>query len=421
MIQKELLKQVILDNRKDVERQVVIRRDFPMEDFSNYVLVGVRRAGKSFLLYQQIQENLRKGISWNQMLYINFEDERLMGMEAADLNLILEVHGSMSSQRPMLFMDEIQNITGWEKFARRLADNKYKVYITGSNAKMLSRDVATTLGGRYMTVNVFPYNFKEYLQANGVASDPLYFSSTEGKGNIQRLFDEYMHFGGFPEAAVLTAKRDYLNSVYQKIFLGDIAMRHNIGNTFALRMIFRKIAESLKQPLSYTRLTNIIKTTGVKVGKNTIINYVDHAQEALLILSVKNIADNLTERETNPKYYFIDNGIISLLAIDIETSLLENLVAVELLRRYGTDDRVFFYNKNVEVDFYIPDQALAIQVSYNPHATLDTWTRETNALCKLSARLECRRLLILTFEEENKVEVNGHSIEVVPVWKWLLE
>lgn len=420
-MQKELLKQVILDNRKDVERQVVIRRDFPMEDFSNYVLVGVRRAGKSFLLYQQIQENLRKGISWDQMVYINFEDERLMGMDVADLNLILEVHGSISSQRPMLFMDEIQNINGWEKFARRLADNKYKVFITGSNAKMLSRDVATTLGGRYMTVNVFPYNFKEYLQANGVVSDPLYFSSTEGKGNIQRLFDEYMHFGGFPEAAALTAKRDYLNSVYQKIFLGDIAMRHNIGNTFALRMIFRKIAESLKQPLSYSRLTNIIKTTGVKVGKNTIINYVDHAQEAMLILSVKNIADNLTERETNPKYYFIDNGIISLLAIDIETSLLENLVAIELLRRYGTDDRVFFYNKNVEVDFYIPEQALAIQVSYHPHATLDTWTRETNALCKLSARLECRRLLILTFEEENKVEVNGHSIEVVPVWKWLLE
>ena len=421
MIQKELLKQVILDNRKDVAHQNVVRRNFSMEEFSNYVLVGVRRAGKSFLLYQQIQDNLRNGISWDQMVYINFEDERLMGMDAADLNLILEVHGSISSQRPMLFMDEIQNINGWDKFARRLADNKYKVYITGSNAKMLSRDVATTLGGRYMTVNVFPYNFKEYLQANGVVSDRLYLSSTEGKSTIQRLFYEYMHFGGFPESAILTAKRDYLNSVYQKIFLGDIAMRHNIGNTFALRMIFRKIAESLKQPLSYSRLTNLIKTTGVKVGKNTIINYVDYAQEALLIQPVKNIADNLTERETNPKYYFIDNGIVSLLAIDIETSLLENMVAIELLRRYGTDDRVFFYNKNVEVDFYIPDQALAIQVSYNPHATLDTWTRETNALCKLAARLECRRLLILTFEEENVVEINGHSIEVVPVWKWLLE
>ena len=140
MIQKELLKQVILDNRKDVAHQNVVRRNFSMEEFSNYVLVGVRRAGKSFLLYQQIQDNLRNGISWDQMVYINFEDERLMGMDAADLNLILEVHGSISSQRPMLFMDEIQNINGWDKFARRLADNKYKVYITGSNAKMLSSE-----------------------------------------------------------------------------------------------------------------------------------------------------------------------------------------------------------------------------------------------------------------------------------------
>lgn len=422
MIQKELLKQIILDNRREVERQDVVRRDFTMEEFPNYVLVGVRRAGKSFLLYQQMQENLRKGMTWDQMVYINFEDERLMGMEAADLNGILEVHGSLSTERPMLFLDEIQNIPGWEKFARRLADNKYKVYITGSNAKMLSRDVATTLGGRYMTVHVYPYDFKEYLQANGVTpSQQPYLLSTEGKSTVRRLFNEYMHFGGFPEAATLTAKRDYLNSVYQKIFLGDIAMRHNIENTFALRMIFRKIAESLKQPLSYTRLTNVIKTTGVKAGKNTIINYVDYAQEAMLILTVKNMADNLTERETNPKYYFIDNGIVSLLATDIETSLLENMVAVELLRRYGTDGRVFYYNRNVEVDFYIPEEALAIQVCYNPHATHDTWSRETNALCKLSARLDCRRLLLLNFEEEGRVEINGRTIEVIPTWKWLLK
>ncbi len=421
MIQKELLKQVMLDNRMSVERQVVIPRKLHMKDFTNYVLVGVRRAGKSFMLYQQIQANLREGISWDQMIYINFEDERLMGMQAEDLNLLLEVHGILSRYRPMLFLDEVQNIEGWEKFARRLADNKYKVYITGSNAKMLSRDVATTLGGRYIMVNVFPYDLKEYLRANNTVFASLSLSTTEGKSTVQRLFDEYMHFGGFPEGACLASKRDYLTSVYQKIFLGDIAFRHRIDNTFALRMIFRKMAESVKQPLSFTRLTNIIKTTGTKVSKNTIINYVNYAQEAFLILPVKNIADNLTEQETNSKYYFIDNGIISLLALDIETSLLENMVAVELMRRYGTDEQVFFYKKTVEVDFYIPDQALAIQVSYHPYATPDTWKRETDALCKLASRLDCRRLLILTFEEENTVEVNGRQIEVIPVWKWMLE
>ena len=272
MIQRELLKQVMLDNRMSVERQVVIPRKLHMKDFTNYVLVGVRRAGKSFMLYQQIQANLREGISWDQMIYINFEDERLMGMQAEDLNLLLEVHGILSRYRPMLFLDEVQNIEGWEKFARRLADNKYKVYITGSNAKMLSRDVATTLGGRYIMVNVFPYDLKEYLRANNTAFASLSLSTTEGKSTVQRLFDEYMHFGGFPEGACLASKRDYLTSVYQKIFLGDIALRHRIDNTFALRMIFRKMAESVKQPLSFTRLTNIIKTTGTKVSKNTIIN-----------------------------------------------------------------------------------------------------------------------------------------------------
>ena len=151
MIQKEVIREILLENRKEVEFQQIVPRNFQMEDFANYVLIGVRRAGKSFMLYQQIQQNLKRGITCDSMLYINFEDERLMGMTAQELNLILEVHGMMSKERPILFLDEIQNINGWEKFARRLADNKYRVYITGSNAKMLGSDVATTLGGRYIT------------------------------------------------------------------------------------------------------------------------------------------------------------------------------------------------------------------------------------------------------------------------------
>ena len=163
MIQKEVIREILLENRKEVELQHVVPRNFQMEDFANYVLIGVRRAGKSFMLYQQIQQNLKRGITWDSMLYINFEDERLMGMTAQELNLILEVHGMMSKERPILFLDEIQNINGWEKFARRLADNKYRVYITGSNAKMLGSDVATTLGGRYITKHIMPYSFPEFL------------------------------------------------------------------------------------------------------------------------------------------------------------------------------------------------------------------------------------------------------------------
>lgn len=421
MIEKETIKEILLENRKEIESQQVVHRNIEKEDFANYMLIGVRRAGKSFMLYQQIQDNLKKGITWDSMLYINFEDERLIGMTAQELNLILEVHGMMSAQRPILFLDEIQNIEGWDKFARRLADNKYRVYITGSNAKMLSSDVATTLGGRYITKHILPYSFSEYLSANNIPYDDMNIATTSGRADVQRYFAEYFRFGGFPEGAQLASKRDYLNSVYQKIYIGDIATRNKIDNLFSLRILFRKMAESVKQPTSFTRLSNIIASTGAKLGKATIINYIEYSKDAFLIYPIKNIADNLTNRETNPKYYFVDNGIISILALDIDTSLLENMVAMELIRRYGIDERVFFYNRNIEVDFYIPDAALAIQVSYNPHKTDETWQRESTALIKFTKVLDCQRLLILSYDTEETVEVNGKTIEVMPVWKWLIQ
>ncbi len=407
--------------QKEVEFQQIVPRNFQMEDFANYVLIGVRRAGKSFMLYQQIQQNLKRGITWDSMLYINFEDERLMGMTAQELNLILEVHGMMSKERPILFLDEIQNINGWEKFARRLVDNKYRVYITGSNAKMLGSDVATTLGGRYITKHIMPYSFPEFLQANEVSYDSNTLATTFGRAEVQRHFTNYFRFGGFPEGARLASKRDYINSVYQKIYLGDIASRNKIENQFSLRVLFRKLAESVKQPISFTRLTNIIASTGAKLSKPTLINYLEYSKDAFLVYPIKNIADNLTQRETNPKYYFVDNGIISILAMDVDTSLLENMVAMELLRRYGLEEQVFFYNKNVEVDFYIPDAATAIQVSYNPKKSDETWERESTALIKLSKVLDCKRLIILTYELEENIELKGLNIEVIPVWKWLLD
>ena len=421
MIQKEVIREILLENRKEVEFQQIVPRDFQMEDFANYVLIGVRRAGKSFMLYQQIQQNLKRGITWDSMLYINFEDERLMGMTAQELNLILEVHGMMSKERPILFLDEIQNINGWEKFARRLADNKYRVYITGSNAKMLGSDVATTLGGRYITKHIMPYSFPEFLQANEVSYDSNTLATTFGRAEVQRHFTNYFRFGGFPEGARLASKRDYINSVYQKIYLGDIASRNKIENQFSLRVLFRKLAESVKQPISFTRLTNIIASTGAKLSKPTLINYLEYSKDAFLVYPIKNIADNLTQRETNPKYYFVDNGIISILAMDVDTSLLENMVAMEILRRYGLEEQVFFYNKNVEVDFYIPDAATAIQVSYNPKKSDETWERESTALIKLSKVLDCKRLIILTYELEENIELKGLNIEVIPVWKWLLD
>jgi predicted AAA+ superfamily ATPase len=420
IMDKNILKTVITDNQTEVPKYKVIPRDFTFEEFGNYVFVGIRRAGKSFLLYQRMQQLLAQGMNWDEILYINFEDERLVGMSLDDLNLLLEVHLEMYGKKPVLFLDEIQNITGWEKFARRMADTKHRVYITGSNANMLSRDIQTTLGGRYIPVNVYPYNFKEFLTANEISIRKESLLSTEGKADILRKFNDYFYFGGFPESAGFTAKRDYLTSVYQKIYLGDIATRHSVDNTFALRIMFKKLAESVKQPISFSRTANIVSSTGAKVGKTTIINYIEYAKDAWLISPVQNIAGKLIDKETNPKYYFTDNGILNLFLLDGNTSLLENVVAINLLRKYGREDAVFFYNKGIEVDFYIPDEATAIQVCYNLDNSDGTFDREVDALVKLSGVLACERLLIITRDSEQTVETDNKTIEVIPVWKWLL-
>ena len=421
MISVDILKQVILDNQNDVERQVVISRSIVLDEEMNYVLVGVRRAGKSFMLYQRMQQNLQQGIGWDKMLYINFEDERLINMQASDLNLLLETFARIyGNDRPILFLDELQNIVGWEKFARRLADSKFRVYITGSNAHMLSAEIATTLGGRYIMKEVYPYSFAEYLDAHQVAHTVEAQTSTNSRAILQHHFDEYLQYGGFPEGVHLQSKRDYLMSVYQKIYLGDIAARHRIENTFALRFLFKKLSESIMQPLSFTRLANLITSTGSKISKATVINYMDYAKDSYLVFPIKNITSHIAEREGNPKYYFVDNGIISLLTLNAESALLENMVAMELLRRYGQDNQVYFYNDKVEVDFYIPEAETAIQVSLYPHESDETWRRETEALVRMNKHLPCAEHLLLTMNEEETIVIDDITIHLLPVWKWLL-
>lgn len=422
MVNNETLREVMLENRTEVMMHTVIPRNINLENFDRQVLVGVRRAGKSYILYGRIQQLIANGHGWDEIVYLNFEDERLTGMTVEDLNKILEVHGQLSDKRPMLFLDEIQNIEGWEKFARRIADNKYKVVITGSNAKMLSKDVASVLGGRYITHDVFPFSFDEYLEINGIDSkSELLTATTADRSILMRHFEEYFQFGGFPECATLPVKRDYLTSLYQKIFLGDIAARNKIENLFALRILFGKMAESVKQPISFTRATNIVASTGTKIGKSTVINYLGYASDAYLLLTVPNIADSLTERMSNPKYYFIDNGIISLLAMDIRTSLLENMVALSLFRKYGVKDAVYHYNHGVEVDFVIPEDETAIQVCYSMNDSAGTFERETSALGKLQDRIKTKRNIIVTFEDEGTIEMGSLKIEIIPAWKFILK
>lgn len=419
---KQLLKQILRENQLEVERYVVEPRELKFDNFPCRVLVGVRRAGKSYMLYHHIQQMLAEGHKWDEILYMNFEDERLENFGTEDFNKLLECHQEMYGKRPMLFLDEIQNIDYWHKFARRMADSKHTIFITGSNAKMLSGEVNTTLGGRFMIAEVYPYSFHEFLTVHQVPTGEIDLLTTEGRAKVVRFFDEYLHYGGLPAAALLPAKRNYLSSVYQKIYMGDIIARNKITNVAGIRVLVRKMAESVCRPISYNRINNLLSSVGGKLSLATTIKYVNYCEEAWLLLRLKNYASSLVDKESNCKYYFIDTGILGLFLIDKDTMLLENLVALQLFRTYGHDidrERVFFYLDNYEVDFYIPEDELAIQVAYSLHDE-DTRKRETEALLKLPNRLPCSRRLLLTYDEEDTIADKFGVIEVMPVWKWIL-
>ena len=342
-MEKNVIKSLIIEYQQFVEKITLIERDIHLSDQLNYVFVGLRRAGKSYLMYQQIQHLLREGHSIEEILYFNFEDDRLINLSVEDLDLIKVCYEELYAHRPIFFLDEVQIVTHWEKFARRLTDLKYRVYITGSNAKMLSSEIATTLGGRFIIQNVYPFSFREYLKANDITVEPAWY---------------------------------------------------------------------------FKNRTEIVSSTGAKVTTDTVIDYLEFLQATWLIFSIENYASKLVEKVSNQKYYFIDNGLLNLFLIDPETSLLENLVAISLKKKY--EEELYFYHQNIEVDFYIPTKNLAVQVSYSLKEEA-TRKREITALLKIAKVMDVDKLLIITHDEEEMIVEDGKEIAVVPIWKWLLE
>ncbi|WP_298548512.1 ATP-binding protein [uncultured Parabacteroides sp.] len=415
---KNTIKSLIIEYQNFVSEITLIERNIHLSDQLNYVFIGLRRAGKSYLMYQQIQHLLKEGHRIEEILYFNFEDDRLVNLTIEDLDLIKVCYEELYAHRPIFFLDEIQIVEHWEKFSRRLADQKYRVYITGSNAKMLSSEIATTLGGRFIIQNVYSFSFQEYLKANHITVEPVWYF--KNRTEIVRTFSAYFYFGGLPELELIEeiGKRQWLSSLFNKIFFGDLITRYSIRNDLAMKVLIRKLAESVKQPSSFNRLSNIVSSTGVKVTTDTIIDYLEFVQATWLIFSIENYASKLVEKVSNRKYYFIDNGLLNLFLIDPETSLLENIVAISLKKKY--EDELYFYLQNIEVDFYIPAHKLAIQVSYSLKDEA-TRKREISALLKIAKVLDADKLLIITRDEEETIVEEEKKITVVPIWKWLLE
>lgn len=419
---KDIIKSILLINQERIPQIPLVRRDVRFEPTGNYVLVGLRRAGKSYMLYQHIQQRVAEGRSSKEdILYINFEDDRLDITKMSELDSIIQCYEELfQGRKPVVYLDEIQIIEGWEKFVRRLADTGYQVMVTGSNAKMLSREIATTLGGRFIVRNVYPFSFAEYLRYKDIRLGE-HWQLDGQRTQVRALFTGYFQYGGFAETFDRMDKQEWLNWLCQKIVLGDIIARNEIRSTGIIRLLTKKLAESVMQPMTLMRLTNILKSTGERVSRNTVSDYLGYMSEAFMTFRLTNYTDSFSERVTNCKHYFCDNGLLNNYLIDQQSKLLENLVAITLMKRYGgqEEDGLYYYHKGIEVDFYVPSEGLGIQVSYSIR-DFDTRERETGALIKMNKVFHLQRMLIVTMDEEETITVGDAVIEVVPVWKWLL-
>ena len=421
---KQIIKIVIGEKQQQIAKTKLLQRSGHFEEHSCYVLVGIRRAGKSYTLYQDMQARISTGNATTEdFLYINFEDERLASMKSDELGLLLDAYWEMFDQKhPLIYLDEIQNIAGWEKFARRLAEAKYRVMITGSNAKMLSRDITSTLGSSYIQRNIYPFSFAEYLNYNGIQLDKNWEFQPEKRLMVLRHFNEYFYRGGFAESFDKTDKREWLTSLYQKILMGDIVERNKIRNPRIFRLLARKLADSVMQPTTLKRLEHIIKSTGDNISPTVLKDYLDYMEDAYLIFSIPNLVSPLTEQQTIVKRYFVDNGILNLFLMGGETKLLENIVAIHLNKRYHNTPeelRLFYYNKGIEIDFCMPEANIAIQVAYSID-DLDTYEREVGGLVKFLKGFKQYRGVIVTWDTERQITEDGITIETIPVWKWLL-
>ena len=422
-MEKQIIKNIITERHREVRERRLVERPQFFEQRMNYALVGIRRAGKSCLMIQDMQRRIATGeITLEDCLYINFEDERIRYMPAAELGIILDCYAEMfGDHKPLIYLDEIQVIKGWEQFVRRLADQQYRVMVTGSNAKMLSSEIATTLGGRFVIREIWPFSFQEYLAYRGVRLGKNWQYDSYTLHEIARRMDDYFYCGGFAESFDLIDKREWTNSLYQKILLGDIVARHGIRNTRSIRLLAKKMADSVMQPTALSRLQHIVKSTGEKIGLATVKDYLEYFEESYLTFSLPNYVSPVTEQETIKKRYFTDNALLNNFLFNGESKLLENMCAIHLMRHYSNTDepRLFYYNRNIEVDFYVPECGLAVQASFDL-IDEDTRRREVSALVSLHKAFRLQKAVIVTRDHEEQITEDNLTIDVVPVWKWLL-
>ena len=416
MTDKALLQLVINDQRMLTWQDNWLTRELPehlLKSQDVVVISGIRRCGKSTLLHQIRKNQPEKDY------YLNFDDDRLVQFTTDDFQLLYELFISLFGKQQTFYFDEIQNVKGWERFVRRLHDYGNKIFITGSNASMLSRELGTHLTGRFLSYELFPFSFSEYLQWSKIEVNDSSKLSTEARAGLIRQFDQYFIAGGFP-AYLREQNPQYLKTLYENILYRDVLVRNKLTNEKELLELVFYLASNVAKLNSYSALT---KTIGV-ANPTTIKNYLSFLEDAYLVFSVNKLSYSVKTQLRNPKkVYLIDLALVRTLGFhftDDRGRFLENLVFLELER----GGRGIFYHQNkFECDFIIRDGAQvvqAIQVTYSMQDG-ETHMRELNGLLEAMEEYQLNTGLIITDHEEKEIDIPGKTITIVPAWKWLLD
>lgn len=427
MIKKEIFKEIITQFHTEPLRDIR-NRDITIHINSGKIVTvsGVRRSGKTFILYDTIKRLINKGINIKNVLYINFEDERLE-LSHQELDLILqaylELYPDLNLSECYFFFDEIQNIDGWDKFVRRLYDSVTRnIFITGSNSRLLSREIATSLRGRTVTYEVYPLSFHEYLRFHNVEIN-VYKPSLRAK--TSSMFERYLFEGGFPELIFIHKglKQKVLQEYLDVMLFRDLIERYKIANVSVLKYFMKRIFNNLTKPFSVNKIYNELKSQGYKIGKNLLYNLLDAMVSIYLCIPLTKYTTSIVKEElSEKKVYIVDNGLVGAVNFSLSKDygkLLENTVFLHLYRKYK---KIFFYKEKTECDYVFLDEKgkfHAVQVSYSL-SDAETKKRETEGLVSACKRLDIRRGIIITMAEEYEFTADGIDITVLPAYKFLI-
>lgn len=412
MMDKNILQQTVLDQRKIFEKKErLVKRELPetlIKSKKITVISGIRRSGKSTLL-KEIAEKL------DGYYYLNFEDERLLDFEYKDFNMLYEIFLSMHGEQKTIFFDEIQNIFGWEKFVRRLFEDGYKIFITGSNAKLLSSELATTLTGRHVKIELYPFSFKEYLQHKNFPLKKAY--DTREKAKLDNLLDEFVKFGGFPEVAKSHDENE-LKQLYQDILIKDLIVRFKIKDTRDFRELSLYLMSNIGSKISFNNLKKILDFNSV----TTVKNYVDLLESSYLDFLVSRFDYSLKKQLINDrKIYSIDTGLVNNISFAFSKNsgrLFENMIYVELRRR---GKEIYYHGGKNECDFLVKEGRKIVEVlQVTENLNQENKEREIGGLLEAMEVHGLKTGLILTSNQEDEFIKNGKKVRVLPTWKWLL-